>query len=446
MKNILYIFLLLFCSINVFSSEKEPIVYVFDLKAEIDPRTSRHVENALEEATSENADYVIIDLDTYGGAVNDADHIRQLILDYPQPVFVYINKNAASAGALISIACDSIYMDQGANIGAATVVMGDSGEKAPDKYQSYMRSMMRSTAEANNRNPKIAEAMVDQDLVVEGVSKEGDVITFTTDEAIKNGFCEAEVGSIQDILKRNNITDYEIKNYTPSATESIIRLFLNPAVSSILILIILGGIYFELQSPGIGFPIGAAIFAGILYLVPYYLNGMAANWELLIIGLGFALILLEVFVVPGFGVTGISGILLTVAGLTLVMLDNDFLDFTFVSGARIASALISVTSALLIGGGGMFLFGHRLLGSPILKGVVLNNDMTAEKGYTADFLVASHIGATGITHSILRPSGKVKIDNQIFDATSEGDFISKNTPVEVIEQNGSSLKVREILV
>lgn len=444
MKQIIYIALLISFALSGNASEKEPIVFVFDLKAEIDPRTSRHVENALDEATDAQADYVIIDLDTYGGAVNDADHIRQLILDYPQPVFVYINKNAASAGALISIACDSIYMEKGANIGAATVVMGGSGEKAPDKYQSYMRSMMRSTAEANNRNPKIAEAMVDQDLFVEGVSEEGQVITFTTDEAIKNGFCEAEVNSIQDILARNNITDYELEKYTPTATEDIISLFLNPAISSILILIILGGIYFELQSPGIGFPLAAAIVAAVLYLVPYYLSGMAANWELLIIGIGFLLILLEVFVVPGFGVTGISGILLTIAGLTLVMLENDFLDFTFVSGTRIATALISVTSALLIGGGGMFFFGHKLLGSPLMKSVVLGNDMTAEKGYTADFLETSFIGNTALTHTVLRPSGKVKIDNEIYDATSEGDFIGKDVLVEVVKQNGSSLRVREI--
>ncbi|MBD0403311.1 nodulation protein NfeD [Flammeovirga sp. EKP202] len=445
MKSLINTLLLLFVSLSLLGSEKEPIVYVFDLKAEIDPRTSRHVENALNEATSEEADYVVIDLDTYGGAVNDADHIRQLILDYPKPVFVYINKNAASAGALISIACDSIYMEKGANIGAATVVMGGSGEKAPDKYQSYMRSMMRSTAEANNRDPKIAEAMVDQDLVVEGVSKEGDVITFTTDEAIIHGFCEAEVNSISEILKRNNITDYEIKKYEPSSTENIINIFLNPAISSILILIILGGIYFELQSPGIGFPIAASITAGVLYLVPYYLSGMAANWELLIIGIGFILILLEVFVVPGFGVTGISGIILTIAGLTLVMLENDFLDFTFVPGAKIATALISVTAALLVGSSGMFFFGHKLLGSSLMKGVILENDMTADKGYTADFLVSSFVGSTGVTHSVLRPSGKVKIDNKVYDATSEGDFIGKDVPVEVVEQNGSSLRVREIV-
>src|SRR5690606_32850039 len=124
-----------------------------------------------------------------------------------------INKDAASAGALISIACDSIYMAPGASIGAATVVMGGTGEAAPDKYQSYMRSIMRSTAEANGRDPRIAEGMVDESIEIDSITRAGEVITFSTSEAIKFGYCEAEVRSIEDILERNQIEDYEIVNY-----------------------------------------------------------------------------------------------------------------------------------------------------------------------------------------------------------------------------------------
>src|SRR5690606_33842738 len=121
-----------------------------------------------------------------------------------------INSDAASAGALISIACDSIYMAPGATIGAATVVDGQ-GQKAPDKYQSYMRSIMRATAEENGRDPKIAEGMVDEALVIEGVKQAGQVITFSTNEAIAHGFCEARVASISEILERNNIDQYTIE-------------------------------------------------------------------------------------------------------------------------------------------------------------------------------------------------------------------------------------------
>ncbi|MBB3698649.1 nodulation protein NfeD [Flammeovirga yaeyamensis] len=445
MKKIFYIITLLFTfqSINVFA-EKDPVVFQFEIREDINPVMSRQVKLALDEATEQKADYVIIDMDTYGGAVNDADKIRQMILDYSTPVYVFINKNAASAGALISIACDSIYMETGSNIGAATVVMGGTGEAAPDKYQSYMRSMMRSTAESNGRNPDIAEAMVDQDLVVEGISEEGEVITFTVSEAIKNGYCEAKVAGVKDIMKRSGVDSYTLVNYEQSTTESIISLFLNPAISGILILIILGGLYFELQSPGVGFPLIAAIVAAILYLTPYYLNGMADNWEIVLIALGIVLIILEIFVVPGFGVTGVSGISLLVIGLVLVMLENDFLDFTFVDSTRIWTSLISVMGAMFVAGMFILTFAHKIMDMPMFNKVGLRESMTSEDGYSADVFEASFVGQVGIAHTVLRPSGKIKIDNDYYDATTEGGFIEKGTEVEVVSQNNMSLRVREL--
>ena len=226
-------------------------------------------------------------MDTYGGVLTDAKDIVDKIMSFKKPVWVFINADAASAGALISIACDSIYMSPGASIGAATVVDG-SGEKAPDKYQSYMRSIMRSTAEENKRNPTIAEGMVDEEVEIDSVKKEGQVITFSTSEAIRYGYCEGKVESIEEILKKNKITNYEIDRFDLSSADRIISLFLNPFISGLLILVILGGIYFEMQTPGLGFAGLAALVALILYLVPYYLNGLAENWEIIafFIGLG----------------------------------------------------------------------------------------------------------------------------------------------------------------
>ena len=147
-------------------------ILLAEVKSNIDPRTNRYTKLLIDEAKNENYDIIVIEMDTYGGAVNDADDIRTRILDFEKPIYVWINKDAASAGALISIACDSIYMSSGASIGAATVVTGD-GAQAPDKYQSYMRSIMRSTAEAKGRDPKIAEAMVDEDIKVDSILKKG---------------------------------------------------------------------------------------------------------------------------------------------------------------------------------------------------------------------------------------------------------------------------------
>ncbi|HCZ34430.1 MAG TPA: serine protease, partial [Cytophagales bacterium] len=191
---------------------------VMEIKAEIDPRMGRYVKLALEHAAKTNADIIIIDMDTFGGALADTKEIVDGIMDVKIPVWVFINSDAASAGALISIACDSIYMAPGATIGAATVVDG-SGGAAPDKYQSYMRSIMRSTAEENGRDPRIAEGMVDENVVIDSLKQAGKVITFTTSEAIENGYCEAKVESIEEILKRNNVTDYEIDTYKLGASE-----------------------------------------------------------------------------------------------------------------------------------------------------------------------------------------------------------------------------------
>ena len=314
-SNILKVFLLSILPIfNIIGESEKKKVLVGKIDNNIDPRTNRYSKLLLEEASENDYDIVVIEMDTYGGAVNDADDIRTRILDFEIPIYVWINKDAASAGALISIACDSIYMSSGASIGAATVVTGD-GTQAPDKYQSYMRSIMRSTAEAKGRDPKIAEAMVDEDIEVDSISMEGKVITFSTKEAIKYGFCDAELNSVVEIMERQGIEDYEITKFELGSTEDIISFFLNPVVSSILILLILGGLYFELQTPGIGFPIIASITALILYLVPYYLNGVAENWEIIMFFVGVILIMLEVFVIPGFGIFGITGLFTSIGSL-----------------------------------------------------------------------------------------------------------------------------------
>ena len=333
-----------------------------EIRDNIDPRMNRYVELALDQATALEADVIIIDMDTYGGGVNDANDIRTRIMEYDQPVWVYINNDAASAGALISIACDSIYMRPGANIGAATVVNGVDGTQAPDKYQSYFRSIMRSTAEESGRNPLIAEGMVDDRVEIEGITEEGKIITFTTSEAIKHGYCEAEVASIRDIIE-NGIYDYELIEYELSGTEKIIAFFLNPVVSGLLILVITGGIFFELQTPGVGFPLAAAGVALILYLVPYYLSGLAANWEIGVLILGIALITLEVFVIPGFGITGIGGIIAVVCSLIFIMVSNDNFNFDFVPSKEIRQAavvvLLGIFSSIIM----LFIFGYRFTSS-----------------------------------------------------------------------------------
>lgn len=423
------------------SQAQQKKVMIMDIRDEIDPRMERYVTLALRHANDTKADIIIIEMDTYGGILTDAKEIVDKIMSVKVPVWVFINSDAASAGALISIACDSIYMSPGASIGAATVVDG-SGQKAPDKYQSYMRSIMRSTAEENGRDPKIAEGMVDDQLVIKGLKEQGKIITFSTTEAIQNGYCEAKVESVPEILARNNIQNYALDHFELTATDRIIAFFLNPFISGILILIIIAGIYFEMQTPGVGFAGLAALVALVLYLVPYYLNGLAENWEILAFFTGIILLGLEIFVIPGFGIAGITGITMISAGLVLIMLNNDAFDFEFVRMNDLTLAVAAVLGGLLGGGILLFLIGSRLPNTRFYKRVALTDRQDSTKGYTANIIQEPLAGKTGIAQTVLRPSGKVLVDGIIYDAYSRGEFIEKGQPIEVIRVEGTTVKVK----
>lgn len=424
-------------------AQEKSTVFVLQIRSEIDPRMSRYVDLAFDEAISQKADIILIDMDTYGGTLDDADKIRNRILASSIPVYVFINNNAASAGALISLATDSIYMAPGANIGAATVVFAD-GKPAPDKYQAYMRAKMRATAEEKGRNPDIAAGMVGQPVGKDSIAV-GNVISYTTGEAIKNGFCEGKVNSIDNLLTKHlNITDYTIRNFELSATERIINIFLNPYLQSILLLIILGGLYFELQTPGVGFALLASVIAAILYFLPNYLNGLAEYWEILIFIAGIILILLELLVIPGFGIAGIAGLILLCSGIVLVLLNNNAFDFTFVP----AHAVIEAVAVLFAGIGGslilVFAGGARFVESRAFKRVMLEDTMDSKAGWTSNFYQETLLHQKGTAWSVLRPSGKVMINDTIYDACTRGEYIEKGTGVEVIEIAGTSLRVKEI--
>jgi len=421
-------------------NEKKKVM-VMEIKAEIDPRMSRYVKLALAHAEKTNADYIIIDMDTFGGALNDAKEIVDMLMDEKRPLWVFINADAASAGALISIACDSIYMSPGATIGAATVV-NSTGEAAPDKYQSYMRSIMRSTAEENGRDPRIAEGMVDENVVIDSLKQAGKVITFTTMEAIENNYCEAKVESIEEILKRNKVESYEIEKFELGVSEKIIAIFLNPFISGILILVIIGGIYFELQTPGVGFPLFAALTALVLYLVPYYLNGLAEYWEIIALFTGIILLIVEIFVLPGFGIAGVAGITLTLVSLILIMLNNDFFNFEFVPLGDIIVATFATVGGLT--GGILLLFfgGARITKTKAFQRIALNDTQEKSQGYTVNTLSDTLIGKKGSAYTVLRPGGKVLIDDQIYDAFTRGDYVERGDAIEVIGNEGITLKVR----
>ncbi len=452
--------LLLLLSIAVFAQKNtKPIIYTLDIKQNITPATQRQVRQALAAADTLDAKFFVIQMNTYGGAVVDADSIRTMILRSKIPVYVFIDNNAASAGALISIACDGIYMRPGSSIGAATVV-NQTGAAMPDKYQSYMRSTMRATAEAHGkdtvitadndtlvqwfRDPKIAEAMVDERIFIEGVSDTGKVLTFTALEAIENGFCEGTADNLHEVIEKLGVRDYELVKYELTWVEKIIGLLVNPVVSGLLIMAIIGGIYFEMQSPGIGFALGVAIVAAVLYFAPLYLEGLAANWEIVIFIVGIILIFVEIFAIPGFGVAGISGIVLVFLGLVLSLIDN--VNFNF-EGVEVRGVGVAVATVVLGVFGGMLLslyLGKKVFTaqSGMFKNFALNTVQPTNEGFVSiDTAMLQLKGKSGSAQTVLRPGGKVLIDGDVYDAVAETGFIDRGEKVTVTRVEATQLYV-----
>ena len=447
MKKISFTFLLFLhlISFDIIAQDSKPIIYRINIMENIGSNTWIYLRNGLHEAQLKNADAVLLDMNTYGGGVLEADSMRTAILNSKVPVYVFIDVNAASAGALIAIACDSIYMKNSSSIGAATVVDGGTGAKAPDKYQSYMRGIMRATAESHGkitiiengdtislwrRDPTIAEAMVDERIVIPGYADSTQILTLTASQAIELGYCEGIAESVHEVIvSQLGYNDYILETYNPTLYDKIKGFLTNGVVQAFLIMFIIGGIYFELQSPGVGFPSAAALTVAILYFTPLYLTGYAQNWEVLLFVLGLIFIVFEIFVVPGFGVTGILGIVLILASLILALVGNINFNFEGLPAREIFRAFITV-----LGGMGMGIILIIYLMSRIgKKGIFMNVALHADQeGYVSvPMEPKSIVGKTGFAATVLRPSGKVNIDGEYYDAISLRGMIEKGDEIEV---------------
>lgn len=434
---------------------RECKVYTFPINGDIMPAQQRLVSKCLTEAREQETDLVVIRMNTYGGLVNVADSIRTMILNYPTPIWVYIDNQAASAGALIALAADRIYMHPGGSIGAASVV-DQNGQPMPDKFQSFMRATMRATAESHGqvieriengdtirrwwRDPQTAEAMVGRTVAD---STTVNVLTFTASEAVKNHFSEGTASSLKETLAQGGVETYTLTEYRPTTLDRLLAWLMNPVVQGIFVMMIVGGIYFELQSPGIGFALVVAILGAVLYFAPLYLEGVAQNWELILFIIGLGLLAVEIFVLPGFGIAGVAGIVAVILGLSFAAIDNDLLRHLPTGEITVGWILqpilvviIAATAALI---GGLLLSKRFLTGTtPLQRKVVLTAEMAPEQGYVSHPQVASElIGQTAEVAAVLRPSGRVIIDGIYYDAIAEeGQFIPRGKQVIITRFEG----------
>lgn len=408
------------------------------------------IERGINEAELNNAKLIIFDIDTFGGRVDAATKIKDAILDSNLPTIAFINRRAISAGALISLSCDSIFMTSGATIGAATAV-DIQGNKGSEKVISYMREEMASTAEANGKSRDIASMMVDEGLSLSYfVSVNGDtltsndiegfkvdkLVTLTTKDAIKLNFSEAEIETFDLLVEYLDLVDYKVITIKSTWSEDLVRFLTNPTVAPLLMSLGFLGLLFEVKSPGLGFPgLAGIIFLG-LFFGSHLLVGLADMIEILILFFGIILIFLEILIIPGFGVAGIFG-----GGLILwsifYMLLGEYPNPEDYNNAYIGLSIATLGCLVC----GILLF-KAITQSKLYSKIIEYKPQRKEDGYSISKGYEKLIKKKGKASTDLRPSGKVEINNNIYQAITTGDYIEKNSDIIVINIEENLLVVK----
>lgn len=411
-------------------------VYRVPVHGVIENGLAPYVARALREAGAAGAAAVVLDLDTPGGRVDAAERIVDAVRASPVPVFAFVNPRAYSAGAMIALAANSIYMRAGGVLGAATPVDGQ-GTKASEKIVSAMRAEFRALAEARGLDPRIAEAMVDESVVIPGVIDAGKLLTLSTNEAIALEVARAQADDIPAVLQANGIDPASpIVTVRINWAEAVVRFLTNPLVSPLLLSLGMLGLIFEIKSGAFG--LGGLVSLGSLGLFfgSNLLIGLAGWEEVLMLGLGLIALAIEVFLLPGFGVAGVLGILLIGAATILAMVGNipTLSDF-FQAGLVLAAALV-VTGAVV------FAWLRHLPNSTRFTGLFLRHSTQAAQGFISAPMRPELIGKEGVAVTSLRPSGTARIGGERVDVVTEGDFLPAGASVVVVRSEGYRLVVQ----
>lgn len=431
-----------------------PSVYIIPINGTIDLGLAPYLDRVIGEAEDAGASAIILDIDTPGGRLDAVLQMNDDILGASVPTVAFVNRTAFSAGALIAISADRIFMTSGAVMGAATPIDGATGETASEKVISAVRSTFRSTAEATGRDPQIAEAMVDENIDIPGLSPAGQLLTLTTNDAMQYGYAEAVIETQDTLLTHLGLSDARVITTDLSFAERTTRFITDPLVAGLLLTLGLLLIVFDFFADGLGI----MALAGLAMIGAFFWGHMVAGlagWEdLVLVMLGLALIAIELFVIPGFGIPGILGLIALLGGLFLAMLEGDTTrttDSIQQAGLTILAVLafVAIGFVLLLS----FLPRRSRFAGTVLRSTVTEGSdgqqepigwlkwfggqdrMESEGGLVAPashHVFGPYQGKKGVTRSPLRPSGIAEIDGAPVDVVAESDFIEEGEAVVVV--------------
>ena len=475
------------------SAQDTALVYVIDIRNEIGSGLGTYISDGIQTAEMAGADAIVFDVDTPGGRVDSAVNIIRSIQDTQVPTLAFVNRQAISAGAMISIACNQIVMTSGGTIGDSAPV-NIQGQEVGEKAISYIQGTIRATAERENRNPDIAEAMVDKELVLvkladgqiikllpeeyiareeEGEAMEilcaqGKLLTLSTQQALDYGFADAQAETLTDLLAQYEIVEVDgtklpltedgiaqrqqdfgseinrlktlagarITEVEATLADRVVFFITNPLISSLLLSLGILGIFIEIRTPGFGIPGFLGLLCVGLFFGGHMLTKIGAEWAFLLFLIGIGLIALEVFVIPGFGVAGILGITL--------MLGSVF--FVFDKAYEFRTAVMWLSVSVILSGGLVILAAFLLPETQLFRRLALSTVMDTQMGYhsssSEDF--QAYLGQSGTALTPLRPSGTARIANNRVDVVTVGDFIAQDSTVKVVNVEGPKVFVEAV--
>ncbi len=450
-------------------------VYVVPVEGEVGPSLSSFIKRAVKDIPNTPESLIIFEMDTFGGRVDSALQIVDTILNIQKPTtMAYVKTKAISAGALIALSCNTLYMKTNTTIGdCAPISYSKDGPKMlGEKFQSPLRAQFRALAKKNEYDQNLAEAMVSVDLEIykiqtdtgttyldateyEDLSKEekekikskktvvkkGELLTMNDSEAITLGFSQKSVLSVQEAIENSIGSNFELIKMEKNWSEYFVSFLIT--LTPLLMMIGLAAVYTEIKAPGFGAPGAVGIICLSLAFGSQYAVGLANYTELLLMILGLVLIALEVFVIPGFGIAGIAGFFFILIGMVLSLQDFTIPQPSFPWQYDLLVRNITVVAGSLLFSflGAMMMLRYVLPRiRPLSSGPYLTATLEKAHADSTETLKAT-IGDTGVAASYLRPSGKMKINNEIFDVITEAEFIEKGAPIVITQIRGNQIIV-----
>jgi membrane-bound serine protease (ClpP class) len=423
--------------LGLLAPAQSPTVYRIAVTGVVENGLAPYVARSIREAQSAGAVAAYLDIDTPGGRIDAAERIADDVRASRIPVYAFVNPRAYSAGALIAISSNGIYMRPGAVIGAATPVDGE-GTKASEKMVSAMRAEFRAVAEQRGLDPKLAEAMVDENVEIPGVVRKGQLLTLSTGEAVRLGFAKGQVADEAALLAAIGHPGAQVVSTQPNWAEGIVRFLTNPLVAPMLLSLGILGLVFEIKTGAFGIGGLLSLVSLGLFFGSSFILGLAGWEEVLLLGLGLVALAVEVFIIPGFGVAGVVGTVAVIASMVLAMMGGH------PTSGDVAQALAVLGASLFITAAVIYAWLRHLPNSGRFSGLLLKGAGHRSEGFITAPSRPELVGLAGIALTDLRPSGTARIGHERLDVVTEGEYVAQGSPIQVVQSDGYRHVVRKV--